>query len=131
MKREQRRYDHDLICCHRRGRAREGVEEGESKLRERGERACIARHNQQTVGREPRTTLKKATISHSLSLMVPRRPRTLLTAGLTKNITNVPVKPKTAHSNAISAFHFGVLRGTQTQGATRAHPSVYRHFVVT
>ena len=118
MKREQRWYDNGPICCHHRGRARGDVEERESKLREREERACIARHNQQTAGREHRTTLKKAMISHSPSLMVPCRPRTLPTAGLTKNIVNVPVMPKTVHSNAISVYHFGVLRGAQTQGAT-------------
>ena len=43
--------------------------------------------------------------------MVPRRPRTSPTAGLTKNIVDVPVMPNTAHSNAISAYHLGVLRG--------------------
>ena len=49
--------------------------------------------------------------NHSPSLMVPRRPRTSPTAGLTRNIVDVPVMPNTAHSNAISAYHLGVLRG--------------------
>ena len=45
------------------------------------------------------------------SLMVPRRPRTSPTAGLARNIVDVPVMPNTAHSNAISAYHLGVPRG--------------------
>jgi len=49
--------------------------------------------------------------NHSPSLMVPRRPRTSPTAGLTRNIVDVPVMTNTAHSNAISAYHLGVPRG--------------------
>ena len=43
--------------------------------------------------------------------MVPLRPNTSDTAGLTRNIVDVPVMPNIAHNKAISAYHLGVFRG--------------------
>lgn len=42
--------------------------------------------------------------------MVPLRPNTSDTAGLTRNIVDVPVMPNIAHSKTISAYHLGVFR---------------------
>ena len=45
------------------------------------------------------------------SLKLPFNPKTFDTAGRTKNMVDVPVIPKTVHSNAISAYHRGVFFG--------------------
>ncbi len=49
--------------------------------------------------------------------MLPSSPKTSDTAGLTKNIVDVPVIPKTTQSKAILAYHLGVLRGGMALGA--------------
>ena len=49
--------------------------------------------------------------------MLPSSPKTSDTAGLTRNIVEVPVIPKTTQSKAISAYHLGVFLGGMALGA--------------
>ena len=64
------------------------------------------------VGSSRSVDYRRCTSQYYLpSLKLPFNPKTFDTAGRTKNMVDVPVIPKTVHSNAISAYHRGVFFG--------------------